>query len=363
MWNEEDRKWLYEQMKNAGVNTGSYDEFKTSLSNKEDRDWYYQKSRSMGLNVGSANDFASMMVEPQKPVSQPQQKPVSQPKANVKPAGQQPVNNPSTSRQQNVRTVQPTVNVPTVQQMIEQNRWKPQPMFETETYLTEDGKKAQRTRVMPGTNDKGQIATEGVYRDVLTGEEYDAKDPNTKKMVDDATQRMAAPQPIDLESANRKQVNELSRQIDSALEQAKGQSLRQYYDRTQQAADKGIWASIQEAMQMTAGAADPTDMQRQVKNYVTRSEGVPTQEAEALNKRIKDLEGAQRTMRNAQRIIAEADHNAQSGSFGKWLESSFAGGAARGFGQKLFDVDTWDMGASDGQDAVSTRAPPKAAQK
>ena len=90
MWNEEDRKWLYEQMKNAGVNTGSYDEFKTSLSNKEDRDWYYQKSRSMGLNVGSANDFASMMVEPQKPVSQPQQKPVSQPKANVKPAAQQP---------------------------------------------------------------------------------------------------------------------------------------------------------------------------------------------------------------------------------------------------------------------------------
>ena len=353
MWNEEDRKWLYEQMKNAGVNTGSYDEFKTSLSNKEDRDWYYQKSRSMGLNVGSANDFASMMVEPQKPVSQPQQKPVSQPKANVKPAGQQPVNNPSTSRQQNVRTVQPTVNVPTVQQMIEQNRWKPQPMFETETYLTEDGKKAQRPRVMPGTDDKGQIATEGVYRDVLTGEEYDAKDPNTKKMVNDATQRMAAPQPIDLESANRKQVNELSRQIDSALEQAKGQSVRQYYDRTQQAADKGIWASIQEAMQMTAGAADPTDMQRQVKNYVTRSEGVPTQEAEALNKRIKDLEGAQRTMRNAQRIIAEADHNAQSGSFGKWLESSFAGGAARGFGQKLFDVDTWDMGASDGQDAVS----------
>ena len=68
MWNDDDRKWLYEQMKKNGVNTGSYDDFTKSLDNKEDRDWYYQKSRSLGLNVGSADDFASMMVQPvQKP--------------------------------------------------------------------------------------------------------------------------------------------------------------------------------------------------------------------------------------------------------------------------------------------------------
>ncbi len=64
MWNDDDRKWLYEQMKNAGVDTGTYDEFKQSLNNEEDRDWYYKKSRSMGLDVGSAADFAGMMVEP-----------------------------------------------------------------------------------------------------------------------------------------------------------------------------------------------------------------------------------------------------------------------------------------------------------
>lgn len=68
MWNDDDRKWLYEQMRKNGVNTGSYDDFTKSLDNKEDRDWYYQKSRSLGLNVGSADDFASMMVQPvQKP--------------------------------------------------------------------------------------------------------------------------------------------------------------------------------------------------------------------------------------------------------------------------------------------------------
>lgn len=72
MWNDDDRKWLYEQMRKNGVNTGSYDDFSKSLDNKEDRDWYYQKSRSLGLNVGSADDFASMMVQPvQKPAQAP----------------------------------------------------------------------------------------------------------------------------------------------------------------------------------------------------------------------------------------------------------------------------------------------------
>ena len=72
MWNDDDRKWLYEQMKKNGVNTGSYDDFTKSLDNKEDRDWYYQKSLSLGLNVGSADDFASMMVQPvQNPAQNP----------------------------------------------------------------------------------------------------------------------------------------------------------------------------------------------------------------------------------------------------------------------------------------------------
>ena len=72
MWNDDDRKWLYNQMRKNGVDTGSYDDFSKSLDNKEDRDWYYQKSRSLGLNVGSADDFASMMVQPvQNPAPSP----------------------------------------------------------------------------------------------------------------------------------------------------------------------------------------------------------------------------------------------------------------------------------------------------
>lgn len=106
MWNDDDRKWLYEQMRKNGVNTGSYDDFTKSLDNKEDRDWYYQKSRSLGLNVGSADDFASMMVQPVQ-----------------KPAPAQPVVKQTTGQ------VNPTVNTSTQPKQDEQPQkqggWQP----------------------------------------------------------------------------------------------------------------------------------------------------------------------------------------------------------------------------------------------
>lgn len=82
MINEEDRKWLYERMQKAGVDTGSYEDFTSSLNNsKEDRDWYYEKSKSLGLDVGSADDFYSMMVDASQtqPTTQPAQPETQQP--------------------------------------------------------------------------------------------------------------------------------------------------------------------------------------------------------------------------------------------------------------------------------------------
>ena len=110
MWNDDDRKWLYEQMRKNGVNTGSYDDFSKSLDNKEDRDWYYQKSRSLGLNVGSADDFASMMVQPVQKSAQA-------------PAPAQPVVKQTTGQ------VNPTVNTSTQPKQEEQPQkqggWQP----------------------------------------------------------------------------------------------------------------------------------------------------------------------------------------------------------------------------------------------
>lgn len=65
MFDEQDRKWLYEQMQSAGVNTGDYDNFKADLNDKTVRDWYYDKSQELGLDVGTPDEFVSLMVEPQ----------------------------------------------------------------------------------------------------------------------------------------------------------------------------------------------------------------------------------------------------------------------------------------------------------
>ena len=151
---------------------------------------------------------------------------------------------------------------------------------------------------------------------------------------------------VDVKSVNRKQVSSMTQQIDDLLTQKRGEATGERIERIQKASDKGFGASIMEAMASTAGAADPNDMQAMIR-MKSKYGNEDTPETVERGKQIRQLETAQRSMRDAQRIINEADHNAQEGTFGKWLESSFAGGAARGFGQKLFDADTWDMGVSD----------------
>ena len=53
----QDRKWLYNKMRTAGINTGSYGDFEHSLRVKEDLNCYYDKCCELGLPVGSYKDF------------------------------------------------------------------------------------------------------------------------------------------------------------------------------------------------------------------------------------------------------------------------------------------------------------------
>ena len=356
MWNDDDRKWLYEQMRKNGVNTGSYDDFSKSLDNKEDRDWYYQKSRSLGLNVGSADDFASMMV-------QTAQKPAPAPA----PAPAQPVVKQTTGQ------VNPTVNTSTQPKQDEQPQkqggWKP-------TWQEKMGMQMQLDETMRQVKQSQQdfnTRMENIRKGNTLGNTSEVKfNPESGKMErkyytthgdevgsqweqshlnlkyrdewEATTPEGQAHHRKRMEEARRRQVENLSSDIDAALTDAKGRSVKQYTD---YATENPFMA----AMLSTAGAASPGDMQRQTYEQVHRSEHIPTKEVKQLHNEIVELEAAQRSMRDAKRIIGEADHNAQKGTFGKWLESSFAGGAARGLGQKLFDVDTWDFGGSDLSDA------------
>jgi hypothetical protein len=65
------------------------------------------------------------------------------------------------------------------------------------------------------------------------------------------------------------------------------------------------------------------------------------------NNERRDYMAAKRSLTDAANIIEEADRHAADGTYGGWYETSFAGGAARGFGDKLFDARTWSFGVAD----------------
>lgn len=352
MWNDDDRKWLYEQMRKNGVNTGSYDDFSKSLDNKEDRDWYYQKSRSLGLNVGSADDFASMMVQPvQKPAPAPAQPVVKQTTGQVNPTV-----DTSTQPKQDDKPAKNGASPLTWQEKMGMQMQLGETMRQVQQSQQDFNTRMENMRkgnTLGKTSDvkfnPGNGKMERRYY-TTTGEEVGNQWEQSRINLaerdrwESTTPEGQAHHRKRMEEARRSQVEDLSASIDASLADAKERSVKQYTD---YATENPFMA----AMLSTAGAASPGDMQRGTYEQVRRSEHIPTKEAEQLHNEIVDLEAAQRSMRDAKRIIGEADHNAQKGTFGKWLESSFAGGAARGLRQKLFDVDTWDFGGSDLSDA------------
>ena len=235
---------------------------------------------------------------------------------------------------------QASINIPSFADTMEEHKKRTAlpTVFQSEAGNDSEGNRVTKPKVenvhVPGTPSP-QVSP--VYRDFM-GNEYDATDANVQKEAEGQIHT----QQIDLAKANREQVSELSQSIDDALNEAKGEVMRLYRENAGKAYPLGV------------PGADPTEMQASTRMMQKYGDGIP--EAQAAGQRVRDLEAAQRSMRDARRIINEADHNAKEGTFGKWLESSFAGGATRGFGQKLFNAETWDMGFSDAQDATALMA-------
>lgn len=359
MTDNDDRRWLYERMQQAGVNTGNYDEFTASLNNKEDRDWYYQKSLDLGLDVGSADDFAGMMTD-----SQPSSSPVRQPagaSGNESPyqmaqgntptynyGGQMPsAPKPSTPRSKgNTQPTQPAEAQPLgpekfakqmqFEQRMRQRVPSPEAMMQDFSQRMENVRKGNQpfgpNSEMRLNPDTGKM--ERVYY-TKGGDE-----------VATAVEQSLVNRQYDQEQKTRDDVANLSANIDSMLEAARERATEKYMNsdavRTLTDKDKPWYKKIGAAM-VTSNA--------------------PVQSAAFNTPEVQELTAAQRKLRDAKRIIAEADHNAQRGTFGDWLERSFAGGAARGFAQKATDLDTWDFGITDLLDNVSLMQALDAADK
>lgn len=50
---EDNRKWLFDQMKQSGVDLPStYEEFSSDMDMDDRRDWYYNAAKDTGIDVG-----------------------------------------------------------------------------------------------------------------------------------------------------------------------------------------------------------------------------------------------------------------------------------------------------------------------
>lgn len=67
----------------------------------------------------------------------------------------------------------------------------------------------------------------------------------------------------------------------------------------------------------------------------------------------RNLSAARNALLDAQRMIDEADAAQRDNRYHEWALTRFGKGAARGFGDKLFDARTWDMGLRDASDALA----------
>lgn len=146
--------------------------------------------------------------------------------------------------------------------------------------------------------------------------------------------------------ANRNQVANMDRYIDDNLREAQKESaeiIADYIDN----ASLGALALMEVPKNPMMGGVDTDGF---------KLENIPTEEAQAAAQRIREFEAASRSMRDAKRIIAEADRAVKEDKYDGWLKRhtlDFAGGVARGFGDKFFDIDTWDFGLTDIKDNSS----------
>lgn len=149
-------------------------------------------------------------------------------------------------------------------------------------------------------------------------------------------------QEVSLQQANREQVADLSSRIDDMLNQAQTASRDIYVQEQEEARKGGVLSTIANAI--AASGHNPEGKMEGMSDAQQQTLKGATPE---LQQDIATLEAAKRAMSNAQEVIAEADKSEQEGKF-----DGFIKGVARGFGDKFFDVHTWDMGVSDTKESA-----------
>ena len=141
-----------------------------------------------------------------------------------------------------------------------------------------------------------------------------------------------------LEAANRKQVAGLSDDIDVKLNNALTRLNDAGVNEWNEVKKGGLLSKIGYIVSQNSGNPDVPSVRTNPQKPENRQ----------IVSEVNNLEAAKNAMTNARELIEEADKSVNEGNFG-----GFVKGSLRGFGDKLFDVRTWDMGASDSKDNVA----------
>lgn len=141
-----------------------------------------------------------------------------------------------------------------------------------------------------------------------------------------------------LEAANRKQVAGLSDDIDVKLNNALTRLNDAGVNEWNEVKKGGLLSKIGYIVSQNSGNPDVPSV---------RTNPLKPENRQIVSE-VNNLEAAKNAMANARELIEEADKSVNEGNFG-----GFVKGSLRGFGDKLFDVRTWDMGASDSKDNVA----------
>ena len=407
MWNEEDRQWLYQQMQENGVDTGSYDEFTTSLENKEDRDWYYEKSRSLGLDVGSQEDFDGMMLAPSEWGAQ-QQYGWKQHSTEDDAPGAPLTHDAVTS--EDARGLEKTAEdagtasgktagaaiaggeaAPRTQKPVvakKQKGYKPSPSFLLNLHSSmrayDEGSRRRKEQVhrmtMPATTEgRKELKTREFGVQLAGGKTKLAgvvpgknNAPQVEGEGNESTAPTTGPVPYGTVVKDGKRVTQwmlpdgrLTTNIVEA-EYAEGSARearlahaaeRRANDPEAQVADADklqseIEEMLDEERQKLNDMAVEDAMENPFLSSLVASQGGDITDMRRYNKTdIGNLEVAKRTLEDTKRMVNEAAHNEEGRG---WLESSFGAGLARGLWDNVTDRRTWDLGITDMQDATLT---------
>lgn len=167
--------------------------------------------------------------------------------------------------------------------------------------------------------------------DTVPASQKTVKQPEAEQQLDNEVRTY-------LEEANRKQVAGLSDDIDVKLNNALTRLNDAGVNEWNEVKKGGLLSKIGYIVSQNSGNPDVPSV---------RTNPLKPENRQIVSE-VNNLEAAKNAMTNARELIEEADKSVNEGNFG-----GFVKGSLRGFGDKLFDVRTWDMGASDSKDNVA----------